>query len=191
MTVQGQEKVYKNLTRVEQAMADGARQGLLTTLLLIERQAKTNLADLEAVDRGIARNSIDHQIIRRGKLKWQGVVFVGAEHGQWIEFGRKGAITSPLGTDSKSAKAAWPPVSVLSDWVRRHAKQLAPRGRTKSGRARRSRDEDIRSLTFLIGRAIYQFGIAPRPFLGPAFALHSKALPRVVQQEITVRLRRT
>lgn len=130
--------------------------------------AKQNCTSLKIIDQGLLRSSIDYRTRVANGLA-EGTVFVGVSYGQWVEFGRAGILKDPTRGDPRAAKAAWPPVDVIRAWVKRHTKQLAPSGRTKSGRARRPTAQALDSLTFLIGRAIYRNGIKPRPFLIPAF----------------------
>ncbi len=132
--------------------------------------AQQNLRNSGRVNTGILRQSIGYRVEARpsGVI---GTVYVGADYGAWVEYGRAGRISNPPNLDtSKAATAAWPPVDAMIRWVKDKAKTLAPSGRTKSGRARKAKQEDIESLAYLVGRKIANFGIAPSPFMGPAFA---------------------
>lgn len=131
--------------------------------------AQQNLRNAGRVNTGIARQSIGFHVDAR-PTGVTGTVYCGADYGIWIEYGRAGLVSNPPNLDtSKAATAAWPPVDVMIRWVKDKAKTLAPSGRTKSGRARKAKQEDIESLAYLVGRKIANFGIAPSPFMGPAF----------------------
>lgn len=176
----------QNLKGAQRAVLEGSIAGVEEICLVIVRQAKQNVSDIEAVDRGFLRSSIDHEV-RVSRNDVQGTVFVGAEHGVWVEFGRRGLKFNPT-TNKDAAKAAWPPVKVIEEWVRRNAKKLAPSGRTKSGRARKPRDQDVRSLAFLISRKIADYGIIPRPYFEPAVRQHQNQVTLFIQRAINRRL---
>lgn len=161
----------KQLRLLERAIVLGAQDAVEMACTLVKKQAVQNVTDLEKVDQGILRGSINYTISRDG-LK--GVVAVTAPYGKWVEFGRRGSITSPPGMTRDSATAAWPPVNVIRAWVLRNFKKLKPFGTTKSGRARRysntvAAERQLAAATFLIGRKIAEHGIAPAPFLRPAY----------------------
>lgn len=130
--------------------------------------AKKTLTDFDAVDRGVLRASINSETTPTPAGAYS-VVYAGALHAQYVEFGRAGVLRDPRSNKKLGGTAAWPPVSAIIDWVRRQSKRLAPSGRTKSGRSRRAKESDVRSLAFLVGRKIYRYGIAPRPYLVPSF----------------------
>jgi len=168
---------------LREAAYDACRAATLATAAL----AQKTLTDLHAVDQGLLRASVSQEVTKTTGGA-QGVVYSGAIHAQWVEFGRAGSERDPRSNKTLGATAAWPPVSVIYEWVKRHYKQLAPSGRTKSGRARRPEESDLRSLTFLIGRKIARFGIAPRPWLVPSFARISARFPQMVYDAAYQRL---
>jgi hypothetical protein len=132
--------------------------------------AKQNILGNGAIDTGLLRASIDYSI-RRTSQGIEGTVFASSRHAPWVEFGRRGLIVSPPGVNASplAATAAWPNVGAIESWVRRKYRDFAPSGRTRSGRARKPTRDDVRSVAFLVSRKIANFGIAPRPFLVPAF----------------------
>ena len=136
--------------------------------LEVARSAKQNLTDTGKVDRGFLRNSIDQEVTSKGG-NIEGVTFAGSIHGPWVEFGRKGSKSSPTGTGQDSADAAFPPMDIIKDWVKRNNNKLAVSGRSKSGKAKRSKDSDLNRAAYLIAKKIYEHGIEPSPYLIPAF----------------------
>lgn len=176
----------RRLRALTTAVVEGARDGVKETTLLIWRQARQNVTDLEKVDRGILRNSLDTEFVESpGRLG--GITFVGADYGVWVEFGRAGVRANPT-TSQYAAKAAFPPVEAIAGWVRRQYRKLAPSGVTKSGRARKPQDADVKQAAFLIARKIYWYGIKPAPFLVPAFTMLRGALPARIRANIARRL---
>lgn len=157
-----------NMAKIERAYEDALVVAITEIVIEVERSAKQNLTDLGSVDRGLLRNSLDHEV-DRGKGIVEGITFAGAQHGPWVEFGRHGFKQSPIGTGPESAKAAFPPVDVIRDWLKRNNKKLAVSGRTKSGRARKARDRDLDQAAYNIARKIADKGIEPNPYLVPAF----------------------
>lgn len=176
----------RNLPRFARAITDGTIAGLSTLCNAIVAAAKQNASDIEAVDRGFLRSSIDYRITGRSVRNIEAVVFVGAKHGVWVEYGRKGKLKDPT-NNPEAAKAAFPPIKVIEDWVRRNNKKLAPSGRTKSGRARRAKDEDVRALAFLIARKIALYGIKPRPYFTPAVRQFQGQLPVFIKRAVEAR----
>lgn len=179
------------LNQLQKAVYSACVAAVSETVGVVERDAKRNLTNAGRVDRGILRGSIRSQTIGKATTV-EGVVYVGAEHGPWVEYGRKGLKSSPPGTTNKSGKAAWPPIDVIRGWVARHAKILAPSGRTRSGRARPAKISDVESLAFLIARKIAMRGIKPTPFIGPAvdaarprFNRRVRELTRLAIQSVT------
>lgn len=150
----------KNLRTIRERYAVAIERAVRQACLETERQAKQNLTDLEKVDQGITRNSIDHEV-RRTATEVEGVTFAGSLWAPWVEFGRHGTKQSPAGTGPNSADPAWPPVDAIRNWVRRN--------RVKIGLGRKSKDSEINSVAYLIGRKIHEKGIAPSPYLMPAF----------------------
>lgn len=176
--------------RYRKALYRGALNGVEAAGAYCAAQARQNLDDGGKTDRGFLKGSIEHRTIGLADTVIARVV-VGAAHGEWVEYGRLGKETSPKGTDpNRSAKAAWPPVDAIRDWVRRHVKTLAIAGRTRSGRARRASDTQVNSVAFLIGRAIYRRGIYPFPFLKPAVQATGFVFRRVVTRAIRDELKR-
>lgn len=162
----------------------------------VEAQAKANVTGLGKVDRGILRASIESRVEADQRGNIRGIVVAGAAHARWVEFGRRGIKSDPTGGNPLAAKAAWPPVKVIRDWVARKYREFAPAGRTASGRARKKTKKNARlynkglnSLAFLIGRKIYEHGIAPAPFLGPAFRQHRRTFKRRVELWVSARLK--
>lgn len=178
------------LAKVQRAVYQGCLEATENAGNFCAAKARRNLQDAGRIDNGDLLASIESNVVGHPD-RIVSTVVVGKSYGKWVEFGRLGKIDSPVGTDpQKSARAAWPPVSVIKDWVHRHVKQLAPLGRTKSGRARRGKGLDAaeNSLTYLIGRKIALHGIKPTPFLLPAYEqvrkLFPKLLARSVQQHL-------
>lgn len=171
--------------RIMDAMMDGIRIEITRTVLIVERKAKQNLTDLSKVDRGFLRNSIDHEVAVSPDAV-EGVVFVGAIHGPWVEFGRHGTKSSPKGTSNKSAAAAWPPIQEIREWVKRKRRELnigQSSGRNRRSQFTKASEREINTVAFLIARKIAQHGIEPTPYLVPAFL---ESLP-----DFRVRLART
>jgi len=164
---------------------DGATVAVSVVSAKTERQAKNILTDLDAVDRGLTRASVDHQVFVQA-TKVTGYVFDGAAHGKYVELGRAGVESDPT-TDPRAGKAAWPPVQAIMEWAARNARKIAIAGRTPSGRARRAADAAIRSFAFLVGRKIYRHGIKPRPHLQPAQDLVAPEMPRIMADAIKAR----
>lgn len=156
------------LNRLEIALREAAVEACNVAGAATSALAKKTLTDFDAVDRGILRASIGFQTTATPAGAYS-VVYAGSLHAQYVEFGRAGVLRDPRSNKKLGGTAAWPPVSVIVDWVRRQTKKLAPSGRTKSGKARRAKESDVRSLAFLVGRKIYRYGIAPRPYLVPSF----------------------
>lgn len=156
------------LRKISRAYIDALAQEITLIAIEVERAAKQNLTDLKKVDRGFLRNSIDHEV-QTGRGIVEGVTFAGAIHSPWVEFGRHGFRQSPIGTGPNSGKAAWPPVDVIREWIKRNNKSFAVSGRTKSGRARKAKDKDLDAFAFVIARKIANKGIEPTPYLVPAF----------------------
>lgn len=180
------------LAAKQRAVLEGTRRGVLETVIAAEGDAKQNLTKAGRVDRGITRASIGHVVNEPIPGVYEGVVFVGAFWGIWIENGRRGRKRNPKGINARSATAAFPPLKVLVEWVQRHYKSFAPGGRTRGGRARarstkrgeagrvaRSRyDRRLYQLAFLVGRKIRDYGIPPTPFMLPAFRKQAPLLQR-------------
>jgi len=142
-------------------------------VLKVERRAKQNLTDLEKVDRGFVRNSIDHKVqVKKGRI--EGVTFAGAKHARWVHEGRLGTKSSPAGTNPKTAAtAAFPNLKAIEQWVRRNNTKLKvsgvkSRGKNK-GQTRAAKGKDVKSAAFAIALKIKREGIAPTPFLRSAF----------------------
>lgn len=158
----------KKLAALEAALREGAYEACNAAGLATAALAKKTVTDFDAVDRGLLRASINSKT-ERTPAGAQSVVYAGALYAQYVEFGRAGILADPRKDKKLGGTAAWPPVSAIEGWVRRQWKKLAPSGRSASGKARRPREKDIKSLTFLIGRKIYRYGISPRPYLVPSF----------------------
>lgn len=170
----------QKLDALKRKMYDGLIDGVTEVCDLILARAVQNLTASGRIDRGTLRASGNRSI--SGKpTSVEGTVRFSAAYAQWVERGRHGRKSDPPGLakfpegSRFAAQAAWPPVSVIRQWVERHARTLAPSGRTKSGRARKAKRQDIDSLAFLIGRKIAERGIKPSPFLIPAV---DEILPR-------------
>lgn len=161
------------LAKLQAAVYDGLVDGLSEVGDLILTKAARNLTDAGRVDQGILRGSLQRRTIGY-PTSVEARVEATAAHAIWVERGRHGSKSDPSGLgkfpegSKYAAKAAWPPVDAIRAWVSRHARILAPSGRTKSGRARKAAKQDIDALAFLIGRKIAERGIAPSPFLVPA-----------------------
>lgn len=175
----------KKLAALGQAVVRGHEDAVRECSILTEAQAKANATSLGAVDQGGLRASIAHRVVVTA-TKITGTVFIGALYGAWVEFGRRGTISSPT-TSPYAAKAAFPNLTAIREWVRRHVKALAPSGRTASGRARKASTSDINSVAFLVGRKIEQHGIKPKPILLPAFRAIKRIFPARVAYWIGVR----
>lgn len=174
------------LAKVQRAVYQGALEATEDAGNFCAARARRNLQDAGRTDTGELIGSIEqHTVGHQDRVT--STVVVGKSYGRWVEFGRMGKIDSPPGIDSsKAAKAAWPPVSVIKDWVHRHFKQFAPLGRTKSGRARKGAGLDAAedSLAFLVGRKIAQHGIKPTPFLLPAYEQVRKLYPKLLARAV-------
>lgn len=149
-------------------------------------KAKQNITDSGRVDRGLTRAGITPSVVARPTAV-EARVDATAAQSQWVERGRRGRRSSPANLNNfpegsrLAGRAAWPPVSVIRAWVQRHARVLAPSGRTASGRARKARAADVDSLAYLIGRKIALRGIPASPFLGPALEwLQPQAQPLLI-----------
>lgn len=177
------------MTKVKSAMYTGLLRGVTIISDAMVKSAKQNLTDSGKVDRGEARASIDRQVTGYPSYV-EGITFCAAEHGRWIEFGRKGLKSNPAGTSSASANAAWPPVDKIREWVRRHNKLFAVSGRTKSGRVRKARAADVNRVAYLIGRKIAERGIDPSPFMEPALAKHQGSVNRVLGEQVAAAIKR-
>lgn len=161
------------LARMRASFEEAVRDGLTETALSIERQAKQNVTDIGAVDRGFLRSSIDH-FTRKVRTTWYAVVFVGVSYGRDIEMGRRGRKSSPSALCTDPASPAFPPPSVLAPWVRRKLGVPA---------------KDARSVAFLIGRHIRDHGVAKKEFLGPAYRLYAPGLPANITKRLRAALR--
>lgn len=182
---------HQHFEAYKRAVYFGMLQGMQSLSMYCAAQAKKNLTDGGKIDRGLLRKSIEPKVTVRDSGTVVASVEVGASHGRWVEYGRMGSVKQPKGINPQmAAKAAWPPVSAIRDWVRRHVLALAPAGRTRSGRAKRPTDAQINSLAYLIGRAIYRRGIAPFPFLRPAFEATQMVAARVIQRSVNQSLRK-
>ena len=133
------------------------RRVLTASLLLIEADSREHAPR----DVGRLASSINHRIDGAWPTL-EGRVGPSVRYGIVMEFGRR-------------AGARMPPVDALIGWVRRHwmpAGIQAPGGRFP-GRARnqawRGRDAELRRRAFLLARAIQRRGIAPRPYMVPAW----------------------
>lgn len=157
------------LALMERALREGAHDACRQASIATSALAKKTLTDLEAVDLGLLRASVSHEVTQT-PAGAQGVVYTGALHGPWVEFGRAGVEKDPRSDKVLGGRAGWPPFIAILEWVKRHFKSLAPSGRTKSGRARKPKQDDLNRVTFLIRRKIYRFGIKPRPWLVPSFS---------------------
>lgn len=176
------------LAKVQRAVYQGCIEAAEDAGNFCAARARRNLQDAGRVDNGELLGSIESSVVGHSD-RVTATVVVGKSYGRWVEFGRLGKIDSPPGTDpAKSARAAWPPVSVIKDWVHRHFKQFAPLGRTKSGRARRGNparlDAAEDSLAYLVGRKIALHGIKPTPFLLPAYEAVRKLFPRLLARAV-------
>lgn len=174
-------------TLMERALREGAYDACRQASLAASALAKKTLTDLDAVDQGLLRASVSHEVTKT-PAGAQGVVYTGALHGPWVEFGRAGVESDPRSNKTLGARAGWPPVVALFEWVKRHFKSLAPSGRTKSGRARKPKQSDLDRVTFLIRRKIYRFGIKPRPWLVPSFSRIAAFFPGMVYDAAYKRL---
>lgn len=185
---------------VAEAYRRASRRAVEVTLANVEGGAKLNLRNLGAIDRGTLRASIISDITKIGSTGLSvGRVVVTAPYGRWVEYGRKGLVSSPPGTGPNSASAAWPPVKVIEDWVRRKLNIKPDRVVLKSRFYSRypnkkkertaalkqaSLDKKIKAATFAVCRKIALFGIAPRPFFTPVARRESLAFRRRLAQFI-------
>lgn len=172
---------------MERALREGAYDACRTASIAGSALAKKTLTDLEAVDQNILRASVSFEVTKTAAGA-QGVVYTGALHGPWVEFGRAGVESDPRSDKTLGARAGWPPFIAIFEWVKRHFKSLAPSGRTKSGRARKPQLNDLNRVTFLIRRKIYRFGIKPRPWLVPSFSRIAQFFPGMVYDAAAKRL---
>lgn len=163
---------------VELGCADAVKEASMLTQAL----ARQTMTDKKIVDRGLTRASIDYEIRVTPQVA-SGIVYVGTPWGVWIEFGRRGTKTNVTG-HPLSASAARPPIQPILEWVRRNYRNLAPSGRTKSGRARKPTPADLLSAAIAIATAIEQRGIRARPFLRPSYRQVAPTLPKIVANAI-------
>ena len=152
------------------------------TAFAIQRDAKKTLNSPRpgrgpTTNLGLLRDSIKVDIGGEGAAT-TATVFVGKEYGVWVEFGRRGLKSSPIGTQDKhAARAAWPPFRAILQWVKE--RRIRPKGGglgrdKKTGRFIGLAQTDQNSIAFLIQRKIAKHGIQPRPFLMPAYRRHIK-----------------
>jgi hypothetical protein len=183
----------KRAQQIEQLWKQGVYDGVKEATFRTERRAKQNTTDLSIVDRGQLRSSINSEVrvTGRGGSIIEGKVFPTAIYGIWVEFGRRGKRrTDPSVTHPDAAKAAFPPLKVIQEWVRRKNPDLQVSGTTASGRTRRPRQEDIEARAYLVGRAIEQFGIKARPYLVPAWQLVNQDFRKILIRRTNEQLRR-
>ena len=180
----------KNIRVIEDAILAGVHDGVTEITLFTKGRAQANLTDRQKVDEGTLRQSITAEVANRGK-SIVGKVFPAAKHGIWVEYGRKGRKSSPAGTNNPHAgKAAFPPINVIREWVRRNNSEFRVSGVTKSGRTRKPKDQDLDNAAFLIARKIADEGIQPTPYLRPAYELARPRTRKTVANHVAARIRR-
>jgi len=181
----------KNLPIILAKYQKAIQREMRAICLETERTAKQNLTDLGKVDRGFTRSSVDSEVETiAGQV--EGVVFAGTLWAPWIEFGRHGTKSSPVGTGSNSADPAFPPIEPIRDWVRRNRRKLGIKSSNKRDSAGKflagTNSTEIEGAAFAIARKIQEKGIAPTPFLIPAFLSVSPFYKaRIVQAVLSVK----
>lgn len=179
------------LAQVRRAVYEGCLDAAQDAGRLCAAKTRRNLQDAGRIDTGDLAGSIEYAV-KAYPDRIEVAIGFGKPYGRWVEFGRAGSIDSPKGIDlRRAAKAAWPPVQVIKDWVHRHFKSFAPLGRTKSGRARTGVGLDAAedALTYLIGRKIAKHGIPPTPVLGPAYESVRKLFPAMLRKAVDARVK--
>jgi hypothetical protein len=142
------------LGRTPVVMEREIRRTLQASLLLIEGDAKTNVAR----DVGRLGSSINSRV--QGTFpRITGSVGPSVRYGYVVEFGRR-----PGGR--------MPPVDALVGWVRRHWSPGSSPTRAGPARSRawqQAGAERLRSRAFALARSIQRRGTRPQPFMEPAY----------------------
>lgn len=160
------------------AAIDGLIEGIAVLCDTAIGRARDIIHENGTVDRGNLWSNLFKEVSVKQTL-WgtqvEGTVVASEPYARYVEGGRQGRKSSPANWNPDlGATAAWPPVPIIREWVRRHYEEFAPLGRTPKGKARRSRkaggpmDKAIDTLTYLIGRKIAEHGIEAAPFMQPA-----------------------
>lgn len=158
----------KQLPRFRAAIQAASVRVVSETVFEVEKGAKRNLLFFDAVDRGILRNSGISSVRLLPGGGAEGSVAFTARHGPWVEFGRKGLVSSPEGTGPESATAAYPPRAPIEAWVRRRLNvQTRARASSRRGSGSVARNKEIARVAFLVARKIGLHGIRPRMFFYP------------------------
>ncbi len=100
------------------------------------------------------------------------LTFEMAEHGLYVDLGRKAG--------------KYAPVDKIEKWV----KQKPVNPRDKNGRFIRKTPATMKSLAFLLNRAIYRYGITPTYFFTKPFDAEfkklEKKLPKAIEEDIDI-----
>lgn len=141
---------------------------------------------------GLLRSSIKAESIEstKNKIVWQVGVF--APYAGYVEFGTGAKVDIPTGWEEEANQAKNMPkgtwkdfIDNLTEWVKKKglvgtysvkSGQAGQQRRTDRGKVRASQDDYARQIAFLIARRIYKEGLAPRPFLRPAFEQERKKI---------------
>lgn len=197
----------RQITQVQRAMVRAVRRAVETTVINVEARAKDKVNELNAVDRGTLKASIGSEVKVLAPGIVEGVAFVGAGYGQWVEYGRRGLYADYPGIiPGKSANAAWPPVDAINGWVRRKLGLKPDKVNVAKSRfyqrypaARKARvaklkqaslDKKVDEATFLIGRAIAWRGIRPRAFFWPAVRDEARKFNRRLSSMINAEIKK-
>jgi len=122
---------------------------------VIERNSnniRDNAKAKAAKDTGKLIKSIATRFVNDG---FTGIIYAGAEHSAYIEFGTRRGIRIPSGYEDlasqfKGAGNAAPPTSALKEWAERHG---------------------MTGKEYVLSKAIQRRGTKPQPFLIPAFEM--------------------
>lgn len=159
----------KKLPAYRDKVLRGVHQGVRTICLMSKGLATKTVTDIGKVDRGVLRGSIDFRVeVVPGKF-YRGIVFAGAEHGVWVEYGKQGKLADPRTDKIHGARTGLPPLKVIAEWVGRNFRKLSGIARTKSGKAKKPGPDEEKRIAQAIRWHIYNYGIKPAPFMTPTF----------------------
>jgi hypothetical protein len=152
LDISGIKGVEAAIKRIDTKATKGLSDEMAASAINIERSAKR----LAPGNLGKLRQSINHDT---GNSLFKSV-FSTVEYAPYVEFGTRGKARIPAGFEAfaaqykgKGAKGAW---KAIEFWIKR--KGIDPK------------------LTFVIFRSIMRNGIAPQPFMIPAYEKEKPAL---------------
>jgi hypothetical protein len=152
LDISGIKGVEAAIKRIDTKATKGLSDEMAASAINIERSAKR----LAPGNLGKLRQSINHDT---GNSLFKSV-FSTVEYAPYVEFGTRGKARIPAGYEAfaaqykgKGAKGAW---KAIEFWIKR--KGIDPK------------------LTFVIFRSIMRNGIAPQPFMIPAYEKEKPAL---------------